>query len=161
MKKVRGFTLIELMIAITVLAVLLGIGVPSFRSIIQNNRATSTTNDVVAAFQVARSEALKRRQNVTVCRRNATGTACENGTNWAPGWMVIAGGTPIQVWGAPQGNPAITGPNAGVTYTPTGLTTLVAQASVTVAFPGCTGDQQRTVSIAPTGRLNTTRTNCP
>ncbi len=159
MKPNRGFTLIELMIAITVLAILLGIGIPSFRDIIQNNRATAATNELVTALQLARSEAVKRRQNVTVCRRNAAGSACDNGTDWAAGWLVQSGGTVIKVWDPQSGNPAFNASANTVTFQSSGRAT--SAVSFTITFPDCTGQQSRTVDVAATGRVNTTRNACP
>ena len=65
--KQSGFTLIELMVTIVLLAVLLGIGAPSFAEFIRNSRITSTANDLLAALHLARTEAIKRRAPVTVC----------------------------------------------------------------------------------------------
>jgi len=63
-----GFTLLELMVALTVLALLLGIGVPSFRDFVRNSRMTAAANDIVTDFSIARSEAVKRRVPVTLCK---------------------------------------------------------------------------------------------
>ena len=64
--KQSGFTLVELMFTITVLAVLLGIGVPNFRDFIRNSRMTAAANDLLADLNLARSEAVKRRVAVTL-----------------------------------------------------------------------------------------------
>ncbi|MTW22384.1 GspH/FimT family pseudopilin [Allochromatium palmeri] len=88
MNKHQGFTIIELMITVALALIVLTIGVPNFRSIIQNNRATTITNDLVTALQTARSEAIKQRKHATVCRRNNSGTGCENGVDWSAGWLV-------------------------------------------------------------------------
>jgi type IV fimbrial biogenesis protein FimT len=71
-----GFTLLELMVAITVLALLLGIGVPGFRDFVRNSRMTAATNDIVTDFSIARSEAVKRRVPVTLCKSQNL-TACD------------------------------------------------------------------------------------
>jgi len=63
----RGFSLVELMVTIAVLAILLAIGIPSFASLIASNRLTSATNELVAALQTARTEAIRRNVRVTVC----------------------------------------------------------------------------------------------
>ena len=60
----RGFTLVELMLTITVAAVLIVIAVPSFRSITLSSKLTTTANDIVVAINTARIEAIKR--NATV-----------------------------------------------------------------------------------------------
>jgi len=65
--KAAGFTLIELMVTIVILAVLLGIGAPSFAEFIRNSRITSKSNELLAAMHLARGEAIKRRVPITVC----------------------------------------------------------------------------------------------
>ncbi|HEX5515242.1 MAG TPA: GspH/FimT family pseudopilin, partial [Gammaproteobacteria bacterium] len=65
---VRGFTVVELMIAVAIFAIIVSIGVPSFQSLVANNRLTSVTNQLVGDLHYARSEALKLRQDVTLCR---------------------------------------------------------------------------------------------
>jgi type IV fimbrial biogenesis protein FimT len=76
---VRGFTIIELMITIVVLAVLLALGVPNLQQTIINNRLTTEVNSLVAGLQYARSEALRRNTAVTI------GAAS---TDWSAGWNV-------------------------------------------------------------------------
>ncbi|GIX23449.1 MULTISPECIES: GspH/FimT family pseudopilin [Caldimonas] len=71
--KASGFTLVELMVALAVLAILLGLGVPSFRAMIESNRATSQTNEVLGALHAARAEAI---------RRNATHRFCSDNSGW-------------------------------------------------------------------------------
>lgn len=64
----RGFTLIELMITIAVASILLAVAVPSFNQLIVTNRLTTQANEVVAALNFARSEAIKRNTRVSFCR---------------------------------------------------------------------------------------------
>lgn len=100
MRHQSGFTLVELIVTMSVLAVLLGIGVPSFQATIQGNRITTTANDLVAALQFARSEAVRRGVNVTLCSSNNQ-TSC-SGT-WTDGWVVrgpVAAEAPYRVWPA-------------------------------------------------------------
>ncbi|WP_185957738.1 GspH/FimT family pseudopilin [Tepidiphilus olei] len=82
-----GFTLVELMVTIAVLAILLAIGIPSFASLIASNRLTSATNELIASLQTARTEALRRNVRVTVCPAAPTATACSGA--WRDGWMAF------------------------------------------------------------------------
>jgi type IV fimbrial biogenesis protein FimT len=79
-----GFTLVEVMIAIALAALLLVVAVPSFRTMLLNNRMLSHANSLVSALNLARSEAVKRSGNVSVCRRD--------GSDWQQGWLVTTGG---------------------------------------------------------------------
>lgn len=93
-----GFTLIELLVTLTIAAILLAIGVPMFNTSIASARASDGANSLLAAFELARSEALRRGVTVSVCRVTAVpATACNNAAggsfvvaDWAAGWMIFA-----------------------------------------------------------------------
>jgi len=73
----RGFTMIELMVTLTVLAILLALAMPAFRDLILNNRLSTASSELQTALAQARSEAVTRRKFITVCpSANDTGTAC-------------------------------------------------------------------------------------
>lgn len=84
----RGFTLIELMVAIMVLAILLGVAVPSFRDAALGSRLTAYANDFVASAQIARSEAIKRNADVLLCA-SEDGEECGTDAGWEVGWIVL------------------------------------------------------------------------
>lgn len=77
----HGFTLIELMITIAVVAVMATLVVPSFRDLIAANRLTTETNDFIAAVNKARSEAIKRSRSVRL-------TAVSDSSDWGDGWII-------------------------------------------------------------------------
>jgi len=86
----RGFTLYELMISLAVIGVILTIGVPSFTEFTQNSRLASTSNDMMSAFQVARSEAARAKTSITICasaNSMTAGAIC--GGTFNDGWMVF------------------------------------------------------------------------
>ena len=92
MGRPRGFTLVELVIVVTVAAILLVIGVPALQDLVRNNRLVTETNDLVAHLNLARSEAIKRRTRVAICSSTAAGAAvpaCDGGTDWDTGWVVF------------------------------------------------------------------------
>jgi len=61
-----GFTLIELMVVVALMAIIATIAVPSFRGLIESNRLKSTTNEVLGTLNYARSEAVRRGEPVSV-----------------------------------------------------------------------------------------------
>lgn len=85
---VRGFTLAEVMMTIAIAAIVLGIGVPSFQTMIQNSRKTTAINDMRAALALARSSAITHRERITVCKSSDNSNCTENG-DWSQGWIVF------------------------------------------------------------------------
>ncbi|RDH45524.1 GspH/FimT family pseudopilin [Zooshikella ganghwensis] len=83
-KKNNGFTLIELMITIVILAILVAIAVPSFDTIIRNYRLQNEVNRIVGSLSLARSEAIKRNAVVRIARSD---------TNWNQGWTIYIDNT--------------------------------------------------------------------
>lgn len=65
--RVRGFTLIELMVTIAVLAVIVALATPSFAGIINSNRLATASNELLTSLQLARMEAVRRNAPVVVC----------------------------------------------------------------------------------------------
>ena len=88
MKSPSGFTLIELMLTLTVAAVLMMIAAPSFREFLQNSRMSAQVNLFISDLNIARSEAVKRRARVTMCK-SSTLTSCTTSGGWEQGWIVF------------------------------------------------------------------------
>ena len=85
-----GITLLELMFAVTILAIVLGIGVPSFVNIVASNRMAALNNDVISAIHRARSEAVKQRTNTVMCPSdNPTAVVPACGVTMTNGWIVF------------------------------------------------------------------------
>ncbi|MEO8746769.1 MAG: GspH/FimT family pseudopilin [Rhodanobacter sp.] len=83
-----GFSLLELMVTITIVAVLTAIAVPSLRNTIQRNRVSSASNDLLASLAYARTAAITRGQIVSMCP-STTGKSCTtSGQAFEPGWIV-------------------------------------------------------------------------
>lgn len=83
----EGVTLIELMVTVAVLAIVAAIAFPSFRGVLHSNRVATATNEVVATFALARSEAIRSSQGSGVCA-SLDGSACDG--TWGDGLMVWA-----------------------------------------------------------------------
>ena len=86
-QKNKGFTLIELMIAVSILSIIMMVGVPSFSSSINKNSVAATVNDIQTSLNQARSEAVTRGVTVTVCSSNNQ-VSCSGG--WDDGWIVFS-----------------------------------------------------------------------
>jgi type IV fimbrial biogenesis protein FimT len=77
----RGFTLIELMVALTVLAIILSLAAPAFGNLLASNRLSTQASELIGALNLARSEAVRRAQPVTLLAANAN--------NYLLGWKVF------------------------------------------------------------------------
>lgn len=133
MNRHTGFTLVELMVALAVAAILLTIAAPNFRDFLLNNRLAGATNEFIAAANLARSEAIKRGRDATVCVSNDSMSAaptCTGGNDWGDGWLVwvdsdgsgaLNGDERLRV-GDPQTNTGVTvsGNLSAFTYDSTG-----------------------------------------
>lgn len=109
MSRVRnslGFTLVELLITLSVLALVLSIAVPSFSSFLTGQRIKSTAFDFEATLLLARSEAIKRSGNVDI---DATNSA------WSNGWQVLSGSTLVLDHQAPASSVSLDSSPSGTT----------------------------------------------
>lgn len=87
-KNNSGFTLIEIMVTIAIVGIFASIALPSFSKLIESNRINTATNELVSNLLLARSEALKRRNTVTICP-SSNQTSCNDNTNFSTGWIVF------------------------------------------------------------------------
>lgn len=91
MKQAKGFTLLELLVTLTVASILVSVGVPSFRAVIMDNRMARDSNQFVASINLARSTAVRFQRNATVCASenyDAAVPTCSVKTDWSSGWIV-------------------------------------------------------------------------
>lgn len=89
MKKIKGVSLVESLIAIVIFSIMAVYGVPSFISWIDNQRVSTYANALSEHLAYARSEAIKRNTTVEVCARAAPGSLeCGALSNWSNGWLV-------------------------------------------------------------------------
>lgn len=161
-----GVTLIELMVTLTVASILVTVGVPSFRTFVQDNRRSSQVYSLIRALQSARSDAITRQVPVTVCpgiATSATTGSCTNTTAWGnKGWIVFVDKTSpigsassdelLHVFPALEGGNkliALLGKNY-ITYEPNGLS------DTSGSFTLCDergADYSRGIEVTATGQV--------
>ncbi|MEQ9463809.1 MAG: GspH/FimT family pseudopilin [Haliea sp.] len=162
----HGFTLVEMLVVLAVLAVTLTLVAPGFTDLIRDNRMISSVNGLRAALHTARSEAIARRAPVRVCA-TSNGTACDGAADaWAEGYMAFVnaggGGAPDEadadqaplLWerGAVTGVIATHGAGAVVDFDATGAARGTAG---TITFCDDRGDlRARALVLLPIGAVN-------
>jgi type IV fimbrial biogenesis protein FimT len=164
-----GFSLLELMVGLAVVAILAGLAAPGFRTFINNNRVAAAQNDLVAALNLARSEAVRRSTTVTVCA-SSDGASCATAADWATGWIVFrdpgAAGTVatstdvLQKWGAISGGVKFTTASGLVQYQSTG-TLVGAATTVDISYTGCGGPNKRHLQVSLSGSISNQLQACP
>lgn len=172
---VSGFTLIELMMALAILGILLGVAGPAFLEAQRNVAISGQANDLHADLALARSEAVKRNQAVMLCA-SSNQTTC-SGATWSQGWMIFADANGNGAWDASEVPLKSRGPLGGATtlesaghltaggvayvpYYPSGMSTPTG-----VDFVLCdartTPNGGRNIEINNTGRPSVVRITCP
>lgn len=175
-----GFTIIELMVTLVVLAVLIAMVAPAFNSLIQRNTSAALGEEFVTALNFARSEAIKRRAPVSICASNDAGTSC--GNDWSKGWIVFiddaaetatgytfTAAKALRFWNDINRNAEITVKRnaAEINFVRfAGMGVLArnnptpAEIVASVQYADCTGDAARTVSIGLSGMVNSRSAVC-
>lgn len=85
-----GFTLLELLITVAITAIIMAMAAPNFADLIDDNVTVTQTNYFATAINVARSEAVKRNNNVIICKRSGNVCSTSTTTDWEAGWIVFA-----------------------------------------------------------------------
>jgi type IV fimbrial biogenesis protein FimT len=95
-RRMGGLSTVELMIVLVISAVLMTLAAPSMGTFVRNNRVQSEAFALLRIMHFARSEAVKRRTRVVMCRSanpTATSPTCGGTTsNWSTGYLVFASG---------------------------------------------------------------------
>jgi type IV fimbrial biogenesis protein FimT len=86
-RKEAGFSLIELVVTLSVLAIILAIALPSFAAMLQGSRASSTYHLLTTSLAAARLRAIKDNAPITVCP-SIDGRTCRGDTIWSDGWIL-------------------------------------------------------------------------
>lgn len=168
----KGFSLVELIVALTIAGVLMAIAAPALQKFVSSNRLTGQVNDLMADINLARSEAIKRNVTTGVCVTAAGGSSCVTSGNWTNGWLVYyvcptgdpsgctAGNNVVlKVHEAMTGKNTLTSPGSvdQIVYSRNGLISS-GTGQFTLTDPTTSG--QRIVCISATGHTNLSGVNC-
>ena len=85
----RGLTMIELLVTVSIVAILATMATPSLREMMENSRLTALNNQLVSTINYVRGESIKRSFPVTMCVRDGTGAGCANSGGFENGWIVF------------------------------------------------------------------------
>lgn len=164
-RQTSGFSLIELMVTVAVMALLAAIAFPSFTDVMRSNRVATTSNELLASVSLARSEAIRGTRGAGVCA-SANGTSC--GGSWNDGWMVWtdingngafdAGTDTVVRWS--QGRPSLTVSNGqtAIRFDSRGRT--VGGAQGFNVKPYDVASPTRNVCVSATGQTRTSSGAC-
>ncbi|MCD7098873.1 GspH/FimT family pseudopilin [Stenotrophomonas sp. MMGLT7] len=150
-KEGAGFSLIELMVTVAVLAVLVTVALPSFTSTINGNRLVAQANELVVMAQLAKSEAIRANGTAHLCR-TTDGSSCADGNGEWSRWLVVSGGNVMQEGIPGSSGVQVTAGAADVTFRPDGTSgggTLIACLPTTRPQ-----ENQRVVNISSGGRIS-------
>ena len=118
-RRSRGMTLVELLIVVTIVAILAHLALPDLRAVIENNRLRAAGTDLMSSVLLARSEAIKRNSQVQILPAS--------GSDWTTGWLVqvVATGEQLDKRNKIGSQVQVVGAPAAIVYEHTGrLTTL-------------------------------------
>ncbi len=160
-KKQYGFTILELMVVVTIAAILAMFAVPNFTVMLKNNCIITKTNSMVSSLQFARSEAVKRNNDVSLVALNAA----DANNEWGLGWNIVDDATAttirvvqIQECSATTADETLTTPyNTTITYGGDGFRT---DAGIVDICDDRTGEMGRRITISATGRPGTADIAC-
>jgi type IV fimbrial biogenesis protein FimT len=165
----RGFTMLELMVVMSLVAIMLAIAAPGMINFVRVNRMSTAARQVDADVILARREAIKRNQRVLVCPVGSVANKCGSGTStWASGWLVcydvdqdgdcddtVTGNpNPIRKHGAIDGTLTLTGPAGVLRFNANGTQGAAGAGSITFTTRGTwSGSTSYVETITATGNV--------
>lgn len=160
MRQHTGFTILELLIAMAILAIATTMAAPSFQAVIKETRARAQARSVVEAMELARSNAVTRRRPITFCASTNSSTCAASTSAWGSGWVVrdTVDNSILQVGSALEGGSTLTSAAHTITFDAFGE--IGASTQLTLRPSGCAGTDARLIDVVTTGLVNVQKTAC-
>lgn len=177
-----GFTLIELIVTLAVLAIVVAMAAPAFNGMIANNRSVSMASELVATLNYARSESIRQAKRVSICP-STNGTSCLSSANdWAKGWLVfvdragsdiapVSVGTVLRYWDKLDKKAVVSllQDETAISFLRFNSKGMLARAGTfdtdvrtfEAYVSGCKGDAGRRITVGVTGFVSSSKSTCP
>jgi len=173
-----GFTLLELLVAVTVATILLTIGIPSFMNMVAENQRITYTAELFSNLNFARGEAITRNTQVVICKSAEDDVdgdgdrVCNDSRNWSDGWIVYANVDGMTTGNEPDANETVLRAHDGlsprftlssddfpnrIVYLPSGRATANGDLALCTTDPDV---EERRLQITATGRPRSTKHTC-
>lgn len=162
-----GFTLVELMITVLVIAIVAAVALPSLGWMAKVARLDGQSDELITTLQMARAEAVRRNARMTVCG-TTDGTTCASTTTWTR-WIIrgrdnISGTTDVIRDTSASGDVQVSGPAAGIVFRPSGV--IDSAVTLTACIPtSLPPENQRALAVMVSGVVTKTNYNgggvCP
>jgi type IV fimbrial biogenesis protein FimT len=165
----RGFTILEAMIAATIVAIMSAIAAPGMLEFIRSNRLSTAARQLDADILLARREAIKRNARVLVCVAGTTAGTCGSGTAWSNGWLVCydndqdgacdtstsTNPNPIRAHAKLDSSLTLTGPSTVARFNANGTQGAAGASSLTFTTRGSwTGSKSYVETVTATGNVS-------
>ena len=143
----KGFSLIELLVTVAVLAILVTVGIPTFSTLIAHNRADADTGEFYRALNYARLEAINRGVNVRVVPATV-------GSGWNTPLNVQIGTTvpALRMFGAMSTNATMT-PSSNLSYIEFNNLGALSNPTAALTMAYANGSTTRNVGVCLNGRV--------
>ncbi|WP_349984786.1 GspH/FimT family pseudopilin [Stenotrophomonas sp. WHRI 8082] len=168
LRRIKGFTLLELMVTVAVVAILAGIAFPSFESTIRSSRVAAAHNELIGLLNLARSEAIRSGRGGGVCA-STDGATCSG--SWGSGALAYADTNGDGSKGASEvalrfvtsnDKLVVTGPDAGISFDGRGRRRASTDQQITMKPSTCSPNvqQQRVFTVNASGQVSSVKEEC-